>query len=399
MKKLSAAAVTFIMALGGLCYAEPPRLEASEFTIMPWGPSPWDEQRDTPEVFEQLRECGFNHAGFVAEKNLDRVQSAGLKALVYEPSMAFTDDTLADEITSRVKAVVARTKDHAAVQGYYLRDEPMPVSFPSLAVARKAIGELAPQALAYINLLPNYGPNPSYEDYITSYIETINPNFLSYDHYALMDDGTLRDGYFQNLETMRDASLKSNLPFWNIVLGNRHFTYAKPSLETLRFQAYTTLAYGAKGLSYFTYFAPHIGNYELAAIDQFGNKTPTWDMLRNVNLQIHALGQLYKGLKSINVFHAPTPPRECKGPETSRFIAEISGGTVCVGEFEDGDAQPYVLIVNTDLHHAFPLGLKLKNPGPVEMISPYTGQPTPWSGEQYWLSPGQGVLLKLPRRG
>jgi len=32
----------------------------------------------------------------------------------------------------------------------------------------------------------------------------------------------------------------------------------------------------------------------------------------------------------------------------------------------------------------------------VEMISPYTGQPTPWAGEQNWLSPGQGVLLKLP---
>ena len=28
-------------------------------------------------------------------------------------------------------------------------------------------------------------------------------------------------------------------------------------------------------------------------IDQFGNKTPTWDMLRNVNLQLHKLGPTY----------------------------------------------------------------------------------------------------------
>ncbi len=399
MKITTAIALVLTTAMVGTAYAEAPRLDASEFTIMPWGPTPWDEQRDTPEVFELLRECGFNHAGFVAEKHLDRAQSSGLKAMVYEPSMAFGDDTPADEITSRVKAVVARTKDHPAVQGYYLRDEPMPVSFPTLAVAREAIADLAPRALAYINLLPTYGSNPVYMDYLTTYVETVKPNFLSYDHYALMDNGTLRDGYFQNLEAMRDVSLKSNLPFWNIVLGNRHFTYAKPSLEGLRFQAYTTLAYGAKGLSYFTYFAPHIGNYELAAIDQFGNKTPTWDMLRNVNLQIHAIGQVYKGLKSVNVFHAPTPPRDCKGLETSRFVAEISGGPVCVGEFEGADAQPYILVVNTDLHAAFPLSLKLKTPGTVEMISPYTGQPVPWAGEQNWLSPGQGVLLKLPRQG
>ena len=397
MKNLSYIALVIIATMAGASHAEAPRLDASEFTIMAWGPSPWDAQRDTPDVFEQLRDCGFNEAGFVAEKNLDRVQAAGLKALVSEPSMAFGNDTPADEITSRVQTVVARTKDHPAVQGYYLRDEPMPVSFPSLAVARKAIGDIAPQALAYINLLPTYGPNTTYSDYVTSFIESVKPNFLSYDHYALMDNGTLRDGYFQNLETMREISLKNNLPFWNIVLGNRHFSYAKPSLEGLRFQVYTTLAYGAKGISYFTYFAPQIGNYELAAIDQFGNKTTTWDMLRNVNLQIHALGQVYKGLKSVNVFHAPTPPHDCKGLETSRFVAEVSGGPVCVGEFEDADSQPYIIVVNTDLHKSFPLGLKLKNPGTVEMISPYTGQPIPWTGEQNWLSPGQGVLLKLPR--
>jgi hypothetical protein len=396
MRKLTATTIICIAAMVNSSYAESPRLEASEFTIMPWGITPWDEQRDHPKVFDELRECGFNHAGFVAEKDLDRAQSAGLKALVYEPSSLFSDDTPADEITSRVKAMVARTKDHPAVQGYYLRDEPMPVSFPTLAVARKAISDLAPDALAYINLLPTYGNNPSYTDYVTSYIESVKPKFLSYDHYAMIDDGTLRDGYFQNLEYMRDASLESNLPFWNIVLGNRHFTYAKPSLENLRFQAYTTLAYGAKGISYFTYFAPHIGNYELAPIDQFGHKTPTWDMLRNVNLQIHALGQIYKGLKSLNVFHAPTPPPGCKDVGSSRVINEISG-TVCVGEFEDADAQPYILVVNTDLNNAFPLAVKLKVPGTIQMISPYTGQLIPWTGEQNWLSPGQGVLLKLPR--
>jgi len=44
---------------------------------------------------------------------------------------------------------------------------------------------------------------------------------------------------------------------------------------------------GARGISHFTCFTPISGNYRLAPADQFGNKTPTWEMLRNVNLQTH----------------------------------------------------------------------------------------------------------------
>jgi hypothetical protein len=31
------------------------------------------------------------------------------------------------------------------------------------------------------------------------------------------------------------------------------------------------------------------------------------------------------------------------------------------------------------------------------LISSYTGQPTAFDGEQGWVAPGQGVLLKLSR--
>lgn len=68
---------------------------------MPWGTTPWDSQRDTPDVFEQLRDCGFNHAGFVAKENLDRAASAGLKALVYDPGLSFGDEMLSGASTPR----------------------------------------------------------------------------------------------------------------------------------------------------------------------------------------------------------------------------------------------------------------------------------------------------------
>lgn len=140
------------------------------------------------------------------------------------------------------------------------------------------------------------------------------------DHYALLGDGTVGAGYFRNLETMRAEALRSNLPFWNIVLSAAHYNYADPTDAGLRFQLYTTLAYGARGISYFTYFTPNIGNYRLGPIDQFGHKTATWDMLRNVNLQLHRIGPAYVKLRSLGVFHYPDVPEGCVSIEASRWI-------------------------------------------------------------------------------
>ena len=64
---------------------------------------------------------------------------------------------------------------------------------------------------------------------------------------------------FANLEAVRSAASAHKPPFWNIVLSNSHFTYAEPSPAGLRFQAYTTLAYGGRGISYFTYVSPNTG--------------------------------------------------------------------------------------------------------------------------------------------
>jgi len=369
-----------------------------DFVIMPWGGTPAD-----PAVLEGIAECGFNLAGFVAPEGLDAVQAAGLKALVSDGlchvgnAEAELDDA---EITRRVEEVVAKVKGHPAVFGYYLRDEPGAQPFPGLGRWAAAFAEADPQGLPYINLFPNYASAAqlgaaTYDEYLERFVDTVKPRFISYDHYALMDDGSLRGGYFSNLESVRRAALANDLPFWNIVLSNAHFHYAEPTEGGLRFQAYTTLAYGARGISYFTYFAPHIGNYRLAPIDQFGHRTATWDMLRSVNLQIQKLVPTYVTLKSLNVFHHPDVPEGCRGLDTSVHLTALSGGDLMAGEFEGPEGEPYVLVVNKDLHRSTNFGLTPKAAGAISVVSAYTGHVTPFAGEQVWLAAGQGMLLRL----
>ena len=405
MKKLAfalmiAAGLAMGLAATAATTKEIPMLKPSEFAILPWGQTPGDL-----EIFKGMRECGFNLAGFVDPESLDLVSEAGLQCLVFDRS-AVVGDTEAKldqaEIDRRVQALVKRVGDHKAAYGYYLRDEPGATAFPGLGRWAAAYKKAAPNALAYINLFPNYASPgqmsaENYDKYLEKFVQEAKPTFISYDHYALMDDGSLRDGYFQNLESVRTAALRHNLPFWNIVLSNSHFSYAEPTPAGFRFQLYTTLAYGGRGISYFTYFAPQIGNYRLAPIDQFGHKTPTWDMLRNVNLLLHKLGPVYVTLKSINVFHHPEVPTDCSGIATSKLLASVEGGNLLVGEFEGPGGQPFVIVVNKDLHKSTPFGIKFKGEGNIQRVSAYSGSTDAWSGEDCWLAAGQGMLLCLKK--
>lgn len=387
-----------VLSVGSTVTAEAKMLSPEEFTILPWGWSPGDK-----ETLQGIKDCGFNLAGFVAPDSVKTCGEVGLKCIVMDPGLAEAagNPKLSDaDIAKRTEDAAAKFKDDPTVYGYYLRDEPAASLFPNLSRISAALRKVDPDTTPYINLLPIYANEQqlgvgSYEAYVDSFATGVKPQFISYDHYALMDDGSLRDGYFQNLEIVRKAALKHGLPFWNIVLGNAHFHYAEPSQYTLNFQAYTTLAYGARGISYFTYFAPKIGNYRLAAVDQFGDRTPTWNDLRRVNLQIHKLGPTYVKLKSVNVFHHPDVPEGCSGISTSKHLSELSGGAFVVGEFEGPNGKPYVMVVNKDWHKSTAFSLKFKQQGQIMLTNAYTGNLEPWTGENDWLAPGQGMLLSL----
>ena len=373
------------------------RVAPEEFAILPWSFITPDSR-----TLAELHDCGFNLAGFVEPKYVDLVAKAGLKCVVFDPRIQATDKTVdmpAEEIQSRVDAVVRDTGPSPAVFGFYLRDEPGHTMFPSLARWADALRKAAPDKPAYINLYPCVVPdyvltNGNYEDYVTSYVEMVRPRFISYDHYTILEDGSVRETFYQNLETVRRVSLKHGIPFWNIVLSNAHFTYADPSPASLRLQAFTTLAYGARGISYFTYLTPAIGNFRLAPIDPFGNKTPTWDMLREVNLQIHTLAPEYLKLTSVNVFHHPTVPPGCNGLESSRFLKGLTEADLVVGEFTDAEGRPSMLVVNKSLTASKEFDVVFKEPGRIMMVNSYTGHVGPWEGEHKWLAPGQGMLLR-----
>jgi hypothetical protein len=368
------------------------------FPIMPWNGPPTD-----PAVLKKIHDCGFTLAGFVPPSGLDACHQAGLKAIVSDHRSSNYDWLKVDaqQARSNVASLVAEVGQHPAVFGYYLRDEPSAGFFDGLEKVASAFRANAPQQWPYINLFPDYAEasqlgTANYAEYLERFIATCHPRIISYDNYSLMDDGTVRESYWSNLEAIRAACKKHGIEFWNIVLSVAHFNYREATAADLRFEAYTTLAYGGRGLSYFTYFAPPVGGYRAAPIDQFGNETPTWHRVQNVNLQVQKLAPTLLQLTSDEVYHLGPIPAGCRPPSDQSLVSGVKGDNWVVGEFTHAAGGRYLMIVNKDLVKSRVCAPQFrKAPSRVQHISPYSGAVTPFEGEYVWLAPGQGVLLKV----
>jgi hypothetical protein len=399
MKRISLFA---ILALLLPCLNTNAALPATQpfFPIMAWTGVPSD-----PAELREMRDCGITIAGLAHPDVLDAAQAAGLKVMVEDPRARSYDWQNIDPaaVKKNLTELLAQTANHPAVLGYYLWDEPHSALFAGLAKVSATIQELAPGKIPFINLLPNYAtPDQlgasSYDDYLEKYIQVSHPSLLSYDHYALLDDGSLRDGYYQNLQSLRNASVKHNIPFWNVVLAVGHLSYRVPSRADFLFQAYTTLASGGRGIVYFMYTSAQVGNYRQAPIDQFGNRTETWYAMQHANRQVLCLAPTLLKLRSNDLYHVGNVPHDCRGPgETSLLKTINGGGDYLVGDFTHDDGSRYVLIVNKDVrksHPCFPVFTKPTKS--VHVILPYPdATPTPFEGEQCWLAPGQGALLRV----
>jgi len=152
------------------------------------------------------------------------------------------------------------------VMGYQLADEPQPGDFPGLAAWFASLAQRAPGALRFVNLLPNYsdfGLPGGFGGYVESFVELVKPDLLCWDHYPLFYEGSdtaagnvSQAGYLRNLDVIRAASLAANIPFWNFFNAMPFNGRPDVTEAQLRWQVFSSLAYGAKGLLYFCYWSP-----------------------------------------------------------------------------------------------------------------------------------------------
>ncbi len=384
-----------------------------DYPIMSWETGPRSDRfSDSRNGLASLVECGFTRAGFVRPDQLPLCEKLGIKAIVAAHPSPIDWKSLSNaQIDQRIRDVVTKSHGSSAVIGYFIFDEPGAESFPALAKAVAAVKKYAPGKLAYINLFPEYAtlgaPNlsqlgtNSYEEYLERYVAEVKPQLISYDNYQIQysndqQDANTAASYYRNLVAVRGVALKHNLPFWNIVSCNQQLPQMPvPSPANFQLQAYTSLAAGADGITWYTYYAC---NYFYAPIDDNKNRTPTWSYLKMVNDQVRVIGKITQKLKSTGVYFTKPAPAESLPTLPGQFTDDVQSETqVMVSEFSGSAGEKYVLLVNLSLAASSKVLLKpTQTHKAVGYISPVDGSLLPLEKDgSLWLTAGEGALIKL----
>ena len=318
-------------------------------------------------------------------------------------------------------AVVARaglkTEDlpqSPACWGYMILDEPGAGAFASLRPIVDEIRELRPGSFGYINLLPNYANEqqlgtPTYDEHVKRFMEEVNTDVLSMDHYPVMQPGSDgRDFYCENLVAMRKYSLIHDVPFWNFFNVMPYGPHYDPTEHALRWQIYTTIAYGAKGVMYFCYWTPRGDEFPKggAIITAEGRKTRHYDQAKRINAAIKALGPTLMKLTSTDVVRVKPGDNQAETLVSTPVKSIDAGahGDFLLGVFRHEDGRRAVLINNYDfIYTIWPTIEFNADPSQIVEVDQATGQEVAviddspdMPGLQLSLDAGSGRLFILP---
>ncbi len=303
-----------------------------------------------------------------------------------------------------------------ACWGYMLRDEPNARDFPALRAQVDAIRAARPGRLAYINLFPDYASpqqlgTDTYDEHVARFIKEVGVDVLSMDHYPLLQPGhDGRRAYCDNLDVMRNYSLQEAIPFWNFFNTMPFGPHFDPTENALRWQVFTSLAYGARGVLYFCYWTPRGGEFPRggAILTAEGRRTRHYDQARRVNAAVKALGPTLMQLTSTAVLRL-APGGDAAAVLADSPIKAINGGPhgdYLLGVFSHADGRRAVLLSNYDyLYTSWPTVEFDADLASVREVSQETGgevavldDSPDLEGLQLSLDSGAGRLFLMPPR-
>lgn len=348
-----------------------PLVGGEEFPIgLFWPPPPF---QTTVQRYQEIADTGINFVvtgnylfdHYIGAYALGMADAAGLKVLIagdqrlvaLSQFVTITEDrTVPSSInradaTSWLQTVLSYYTGHPSFVGLNIYDEPPPERLPTAGAATDIMREIAPTMLPYSNLYPGNGPD--YAAFVQSYIDAVKPSLISFDRYPILTSG-IDLNYFDNWVIFRNASLRTGLPAWTYIQSIGYNGHRTPNLAELRWQVNISLAYGCKGIQYFTWWTPDPARgegFQPAIITVDGRRTALYNAARTVNTSwLRPVGRELKPLVSDSVVHAndiPLPPSVTAFTPTA-YLRAVTGGAVVLGTFRSAadDGTRWLLVAN-----------------------------------------------------
>ena len=354
-----------------------------QFIITFWCPPPATDQALAAVAAEHYNLTWVPAAG------LDVAAKHQLRAML--TSNLLVPATLDDPAKrAQLDALIEQVKNHPALEAYYLTDEPGAGAFPGLGKLVAYLRERDPAHLAYINLFPTYaneaqlglsadaaerakvgypqnfagvGANDktvlAYREHLKRFVETVKPDLLSYDHYHFMKEA---DGaqYFLNLALIRDMAIEADKPFLNIIQASLvEKVWRLPNPAETRFLVFTTMAYGGRGISYFTYWGPAA----YAGLYRDGQPSPMAREVAGLNAEIVRFGPALLQLDSTAVYHSAPLPYGTQAVAPDAPVRFTGGGEFVLGLFGKHGRTTAFMVVNRNYKQPAEAAVKVELPG------------------------------------
>lgn len=341
----------------------------------------------------------------------------------------------------------------SSTAGWSVWDEPCESQwFDNLGTVSKVIDtcSVCTDKVAYVNLYPIYAYNsdpttcysqnfgtgtgqPKASGYI-SYVRTFLSQFdshtrpaqiLSFDHYNFQLPNAPQNDWFFNLRIIRDLASEysrpnQRIPFW-VVLQLSPFKYpsdqaypANFTFTNTRWQVWTALAYGVKGISYWMLTDGHnpYEDWDSGILKPNGDTVAVrYSQLRALNGEVHKLGPILMKLDPVTAIHQSALGDTGIAHEvlsSTRKVYNIissfgaASDSVMAGYLKDREnGDDYLLVVNKALIQSKSFTINLTNRADsVMLVSRATGTQSliianSSSFTTSILPPGQGELYRI----
>lgn len=327
--------------------------------------------------FDKVRKCGFNvidaFMTFGDDNNYinRRAEDAGL-AIEAGDTWYFKPDEDGGNTFQRLENYVKACGGLSAVKAWKFRDEPTVEDFDSLKLAYDLLYELSDQIgdrMVITNLLGGYmdstlrglnegktiGETYYARDYVDRFEEMFKPGIWTYDYYPIGENAWGIDmfhhayqGFYGNLIFYACRTYAHQIngvtyegrPFWAYVesMSEKKTNadnvlapkFPKARESYMRYEAFAALAFGAQGILYWTYGDREPNGNEVylgALLDMEGNPTEAWYAAQKVNMEIHALKDVFLGCKLLQ-FWFSTNNDTVAGFNNGNAVKFLYGGHV-----------------------------------------------------------------------
>lgn len=347
----------------------------------------------TDEVYAKLAEAGIN---YIIEQRMDVEESPeAVKALELAEKYNINyfmkvESVFKTEVSSPADGYIAeketiKTKleellKYDSFGGVYFRDEPCSDLFPFLTDAVDVLYEVREELddttlNAYINGFPMIGwsglsngtdPEMTWEKYLEGICET-GVDYLSWDAYPFTNvPGEVQATWLNALGTMKEIGDRYNLP----IIGNVQCGGYLPFFSTshrvvneaeMNWNVGTMLAFGFKGITYYTLVTPPEGALEGeeyvnndSILNKYGTKTPFWHYAKSINEQIQAMAPVLLNATQEGVMlDNNDSPNIYTGKDildSYRCLKGWSGDSALIGCF-DYEGTVALVVVNNSLEN------------------------------------------------